>query len=327
MAKKTLKILICWGITILALYYALRSTDWGEFWSHVKEADKLWLLLAVGLTGCSYVFRSRRWQFLFPEKSVIGIFDSWRVLKLGFFMNNVLPARAGEIVRAHMGSKTTGLTRTLVLATIASERLLDGLALSLFFVIFSLGLGKEELSTELLYVAYVFAAASLAVGIILFFREPIFKFIERINGRFGGKAATYTLQRVKIFIEGLAPLFQKNRIGIIVLWSIFIWFVELGVFTAVGVAYGVHMEMPFYVLFMVAVNFSSLIPAAPGGIGVIEAVVKTVLMSVGIAPELALAMVITQHVIQYTVVGIPGAAIMLTWKEKLQEVQLAEANS
>ena len=79
------------------------------------------------------------------------------------------------------------------------------------------------------------------------------------------------------------------------------------------------MEIPFYVLFMVAVNFSSLIPAAPGGIGVIEAVVKTVLVSVGIDAELALAMVITQHIMQYLVVGIPGAAIMMTWRDKLQE--------
>lgn len=327
MAKRTLKILFCWGITFLALYYALHSTDWNEFWGHVKATDKLWLLLAVGLTGCSYVFRSRRWQYLFPERDSIGIFDSWRVLKLGFFMNNVLPARAGEIVRAHMGSKATGLTRTLVLATIASERLLDGLALSLFFVVFSLGLGKEELSTELLYVAYFFAAVSLGVGVVLFFREFIFKIIESLNERFGGKAATFTLQRLKIFIDGLAPLYKKNRIGIVSLWSVFIWLIELGVFTAVGVAYGVHMEMPFYVLFMVAVNFSSLIPAAPGGIGVIEAVVKTVLVSVGIEPELALAMVITQHFIQYMVVGIPGAAIMLTWKERINTAELAEANS
>jgi uncharacterized protein (TIRG00374 family) len=319
MAKKYFKIIFCWAVTFLALYYAFRSTNWDELWSHVRETDKAWLLGALGLTISSYFFRARRWQFLFPEKNSIRAFDSWRVLKLGFFMNNVLPARAGEIVRAHMGSKATGLTRTLVLATIASERLLDGLALSLFFVVFSLGLGKKDLSTELLYVAYFFAAASLGVGIVLFFRNSLFQIIERVNGRFGGKAATYTLQRIKIFIDGLAPLFQKNRAGIIALWSVFIWMIELGVFTCVGIAYGVHMEIPFYVLFMVAVNFSSLIPAAPGGIGVIEAVVKTVLVSVGIDAELALAMVITQHVMQYVVVGIPGATIMMTWRDKLQE--------
>lgn len=317
MTKRTLKILFCWAVTFLALYYAFESTNWAELWSHVGESHKGWLIFAMGLTGFSYVCRARRWQFLFPEKKVITPFDSWRVLKLGFFMNNVLPARAGELVRAHMGSKATGVTRTLVLATIASERLLDGLTLSLLFVAFSLGLGKEDLSTNILYVAYLFAAVSLGVGLIILFRVYVFQIIESVNSRLGGRTATYALQRIKIFIDGLSPLFRKNRVGLISLWSVFIWLVELGVFISVGLAYGVHMDIPFYVLFMVAVNFSSLIPAAPGGIGVIEAVVKTVLVSVGIDPELALAMVITQHVIQYLVVGIPGAAIMLTWRDKI----------
>jgi hypothetical protein len=317
MTKRSLKILFCWIVTALALYYVFHSTNWVELWSHVRESNKTWLLLAVALTGFSYVCRARRWQFLFPEKKTITAFDSWRVLKLGFFMNNILPARAGELVRAHMGSKTTGLTRTLVLATIASERLLDGLTLSLLFVAFSLGLGKADLSANILYVAYLFAAVSLGVGLVLLFRDFIFRTIESLNAKFGGRMATYTLDRIKIFIDGLSPLFRKNRSGIIALWSIFIWLVELGVFISVGLAYGVHMDLPFYVLFMVAVNFSSLIPAAPGGIGVIEAVVKTVLVSVGIDPELALAMVITQHVIQYLVVGIPGAGIMLTWRDKI----------
>lgn len=319
MARRSLKILFCWGITVLALYYAFYAADWRELWSHVKSANRFWLSGAVLLTFSSYLFRARRWQFLFPVKKCIPWIDSARVLVLGFFMNNVLPARAGELVRAHMGAKATGLTRTLVLATIASERLLDGLTLSLFFVLFSLGMGRGDLSTEILYVVYLFAFATAGVGVVLFFRESLFKMIERLNNKTEHKAATFTLQRIKVFIDGLAPLFKRNRLGIVSLWSIFIWAVELSVYTCVGLAYGVHLDVPFYVLFMVAVNFSSLIPAAPGGIGVIEAVVKTVLVSVGIDAELALAMVITQHVIQYLVVGIPGALIMFTWRDSIKE--------
>lgn len=318
MARRSIKILICWGITVLALYYAFYSVDWKELWDHVRSANRWWLLLAVGLTCSSYLFRARRWQFLFPVKKSVSWIDAARVLVLGFFMNNILPARAGELVRAHMGSKATGLTRTLVLATIASERLLDGLTLSLFFVLFSLGLGKADLSTEILYVVYLFGAVTLGVGVALVFRTPLFNLLTSLNDKIDNKAATFTLQRIKIFIEGLAPLFKKNRLGIVSLWSVFIWTIELSVYTCVGLAYGVHMDVPFYVLFMVAVNFSSLIPAAPGGIGVIEAVVKTVLVSVGIEPELALAMVITQHVIQYLVVGIPGALIMFTWRDSIK---------
>ena len=66
------------------------------------------------------------------------------------------------------------------------------------------------------------------------------------------------------------------------------------------------------VVFMVAVNFSSLIPAAPGGIGVIEAVATAVLVGIGIEKELALSMVITQHAIQFMMIAIPGLIIFLS---------------
>jgi len=89
-------------------------------------------------------------------------------------------------------------------------------------------------------------------------------------------------------------------------------------------AYGVEISLPACVLFLVAVNFSSLIPSAPGAFGVIEFVAKAVLVSIGIRPELALAMVLTQHIIQYLVVGIPGVIIMLTMQKQFGKLRPEE---
>ena len=72
-------------------------------------------------------------------------------------------------------------------------------------------------------------------------------------------------------------------------------------------------------LFLVAVNFSSLIPSAPGAIGVIEAVTTAVLMSLGVEKEHALSMVLTQHAIQYLVVGLPGVVMLFTWKKHIKD--------
>ena len=91
---------------------------------------------------------------------------------------------------------------------------------------------------------------------------------------------------------------------------------------SVSRAYGESLTLPLCVVFMVAVNFSSLIPAAPGGIGVIEAAGTAVLVSVGVEREHALTMVLTQHVIQYLVVGIPGALAVLTWKGRINSPEV-----
>jgi uncharacterized protein (TIRG00374 family) len=287
---------------------------------HLNSASFGWLGLAFGFTALSYLLRSRRWQCLFVDRS-IDFVNAFKVLILGFFMNNVLPARTGELVRAHMGSRVTGLTRTLVLATIASERLADGLAISLMFVMFAFHRGDAETSQRLFYVAFFFAAAVSAVFLLLLLRRPLFRVVAQLAERFRGRVSAYVLDRLRIFIDGLAPLCSAARFPIIAGWSAIIWSIELGVFAAVARAFNAELGIAECVLFLVTVNFSSLIPAAPGGIGVIEAIASAVLVSIGVPKELALTMVIAQHVIQYLVVGIPGACILATSRTSLRQLK------
>lgn len=319
MRRKIFKV-IPWLITACALYYAAYDLDWNQFWHHVRHASIEYVVIAFLCTAISYVARSYRWRYFLLNRSAPFV-DAAKTLILGFFMNNVLPARTGELVRAHMGSKVFQARRTEVLASIASERLADGLAISLMLVTFALGLGGEEISQELLGVVAIFFGAALLVIIMLKVRTQIFSVAERIAEKFDHRATSYAANRLQVFIEGLLPLFTPTRIPPIVLWSILVWGVELLVYLFIMLAYQVPLSLPVCVIFLVAVNFSSLIPAAPGGIGVIEAVTIVVLESVGVSRELGLPMVITQHVIQYFVVGIPGILIMVTWKSKLDTVE------
>ena len=320
------RIVLPWVITIAALYIAFRGVDLSMVISHVRNADLTWVLVAIALTFLSYLLRAYRWEYFFHAPTMSYI-DAVRALFLGFFMNNVLPARAGELVRAHAGSKVSKQSRTLVLATIASERLCDGLTISILLVVFAAGIGDPAISANLMYVAGAFALAACAIIVLLIFRNKVFKLVEAVGQKCKGKAAAYTLERLKIFIGGLEPLLMPSKLPFVIILSLVIWSVELLVYQSVSHALSGSLSMALAVLFMVSVNFSSLIPAAPGGIGVIEAVGKAVLVSVGIDPELALSMVLLQHMIQYLVVGIPGAMILLTWRRRMQDINSVEAAS
>lgn len=320
--KKFINILLKalpWLITLVALYGAFQGVDWPVLVAHLGGVNRLLLAAALMLTCLSYLMRARRWQFLFPGFG-LSYKNSVRVLFLGFFMNNILPARAGELVRAHMGSRSTGQTRTLVLATIASERLTDGLTLSLLFVAFCFHLGDAQLSEGLSYVALLFACVTLAVLLTLILRNPLLELAERVSARVDHKASDYLFDRLRLFLDGLKPLCSADTFPIVILWSVAIWFIELSVYSSISIAFDANLSLPMCVLFMVTVNFSSLIPAAPGGIGVIEAIATSVLVSVGVPRELALTMVIAQHAIQYLVVGIPGALVMFTWKKSIKQI-------
>jgi hypothetical protein len=250
-------------------------------------------------------------------------------LIVGFFMNNILPARAGELVRAHIGGKVSGEPRTLVLATIASERLADGLTISVMFTAIILLFGRGHLDPEyarnLLYVAYLFGFIAAGVVTVLLLRNRLFEWGDALIRHLDTKASTYILTRVRTFVEGLCPLCMPKRALTIAIWSSVIWSVELGVFYSVSYAFSNPLTLSAAVLFLVAVNFSSLVPAAPGGFGVIELVAKKVLLSVGVASgELALSMILAQHIIQYAVVGVPGAFLLATLRSRLRDMRAGE---
>lgn len=328
MKRYFFRIIVPWTVTAVALYFAFHDVEWNLLFNHIASADPRFLAGAILLTSLSYVLRAKRWPSFFPEQGP-NFADSFRVLILGFFMNNVLPARAGEFVRAHLGGRVTGRPRTLVLATIANERLADGVTVSIFFAatiaLFGRGFLDPDLSQKFMYVAYLFMAAALGVVTVLFARKYIFAILTFAQSRFENRAFHFATARLITFIEGLSPLTSARRAPAIWLWSALIWSVEFLVFVCVLESYGSHLPAAAGVIFMVAVNFSGLIPAAPGGFGVIELIAKKVLVSTGVpSDELALAMVLTQHLIQYLIVGIPGAIVMATWRRRLQEAQAGE---
>ena len=306
------KIIFGLVVSCLFIYFVFREVERDELLERIRNVHVGYLLLAIVLTFLSYVLRSIRWPLFFVRKPP-GFVASFTCVILGFFVNNILPARIGELVRAHLGGKATGQSRSTVLATVAGERLADGLMISLLFaVLYSLYTppGGENVK-ELYYVSYLFLLAGVGTIVFLLFRERFYKLLERLGRIMPGNLSSYTLVRVRYFIEGLTPLLRIDRaIGISVL-SVIVWSVELLAYNYVAVAFDHPLGIGGLTLFLAAVNFSSLIPAAPAGVGVIEWFGKLALTKIGVDPETALAMVATQHLIQFSVIGVPGVLLFL----------------
>ena len=224
-------------------------------------------------------------------------------------MNNVLPARIGEFVRAHLGGAATKQSRSIVLATIAGERLADGLMISfLFATLYSLESThhQSEKGYAMYMVALFFAAAGVGTLLALLLRERIFGVLERFGKVMPGHLSSYTLTRLRRFAEGLMPMFRPSRAVGIGLMSAVVWGLELLIYFAVTRAFGQDLTIGELSLFMAAVNFSSLIPAAPAGAGVIELIATQALVEVGVPRGTAFSMVALQHLTQFVVVGLPG---------------------
>lgn len=311
--KSKLRLYLGFLISIASVWWIGKTVEAEHVVSALSTVDPVWVCAAVLATVTSYVLRAARWPLFFGTRPP-GFADSYRCLIMGFFMNNVLPARIGEFVRAHLGGVATKQSRSVVLATIAGERLADGLMISaLFGVLYSLDPVQHATAkgSAMLSVAFFFAAAGVGTVVVLIFRDRLFALLERLGKIMPGHLSGYTISRLRRFVDGLAPMFRPVRAAQLAVASLVIWSIELGIYELVATAFHRHMTLSELSLFMAAVNFSSLIPAAPAGAGVIELVATEALEELGIPRATALSMVAVQHLTQFLVVGIPGLYFFL----------------
>lgn len=320
---------IGFGFSFACLAYLVTSLNLAEVVTALRNAELRYLVPAFLATTLSYLCRAWRWRYFFRElNNAPRYYDLVRCLFVGFFMNNVLPARMGEFVRAHVGGRHTREGRTEVLASIASERLVDGLTISaLFAVLFSISASKGDIehSQGLFYVAYAFAAVACLTVLMLLLKEKLFSILDRIQAIWSANFIIRLCSIIRRFLTGLEPLLHTANLIRIVPQSLLIWMLELSVYYFVSLAFAEHLSIGGLILFLAAVNFSSLIPAAPAGVGVIEAFTTMALVHVGVNRETALAMVASQHLIQIIVVGIPGTLFFYgTMGGKLKNVEDSE---
>ena len=131
--KKARQLLIGVVIAVGALYYTLRNVSMDELITSFKDIDLIYILPASVLTLLSYVTRAYRWQILLRPFKEIPISDIYAPLMIGF-MGNILPARAGEFLRAYLVGKKHGIAFAGAFSSIIVERLFDLIILLMLFV-------------------------------------------------------------------------------------------------------------------------------------------------------------------------------------------------
>jgi glycosyltransferase 2 family protein len=131
--KKIQQSLIGLAIAFAALYYTLRNVSFEELATSLKSAELIYILPGLALICLSYVTRAYRWQALLRPFKEIPVKEIYSPLMIGF-MGTILPARAGEILRAYVVGKKHNITFSGAFSTIIVERLFDLICLMAMFV-------------------------------------------------------------------------------------------------------------------------------------------------------------------------------------------------
>src|SRR5207253_9272207 len=124
-------------VTLGLLAWALHGVDAGALVGHLRRANP-WLMLAtITLATLTFPLRAIRWQLILRGTSGtrLPLGPLWHATAIGFMANNLLPVRAGEVARAYAARQALPVRFTTALASIAVERVFDGLLLVGLFTV------------------------------------------------------------------------------------------------------------------------------------------------------------------------------------------------
>lgn len=300
---------LSFGIVAVSFYVLVSSVDVGEVVATIYGAD-IWLYTAaVGLFYLTFPLRGLRWRLMLDNAGVEAEDrDATETVFLSFFLNNVVPAKLGDVYRAHRIRPSEGEPRSRIFGTVVTCRFID----LLFLVVAVTGLGGIVMASRFSWLAeyLVYFYGGLIVGGVGFFllRERVLEYVvpERIVA---------SLMNVK---EGFV-VSMSDRVGLVIGLTAIIWgLVALRVFMvfgALGMEAGI-LFAAFLGFFMIAL---SAFPLTPAGAGVVEVVSTTFLAFYGFEGSMGAAVVLMDRSITFMSLIVIGGLYVLVVRRDFME--------
>jgi uncharacterized protein (TIRG00374 family) len=282
-------------LSALCVWWAFKDFKFNSFIKIIIEIKYVYVILAALFLWLSVWLRGLRWKFLFSSSQSSNIFSLYKIQMMGYFGNNVLPLRAGEIMRAFMINKELGLSKTYAFGTIILERVLDMVTLiALTFILVVIYPDKNILQSNLAWGGFIV----ILVVLILF---KILNHLKEI------KTDIFFVKHIRGIIDGVRSLESKSIFPVIIL-SILIWGIYLLDVYLLQCAFELNLNFSQILMMLVFSSIVIGVPAAPGMVGTYHASVQYVLVNLfGFSSILGNAFSLVMHAYGYILLTVIGS--------------------
>lgn len=312
------------GVSLAALFLwlTLRHIEPRAMVDAARGLAWPWLLAAPVFLSLGYACRISRWQAMLRQHNPTVGRDRCAVALLSSVaLNNLLPLRAGDVLRCVSFSGWLGVRAGPVVATVLVERLLDLLMLILALAL-ALWLLAPQFGTLGLPVGTVptlASAALVSLGLLLFPRVlgPLLGGVGWLADRLGLGA----VGRVKDFLATLlAALEGFSRRGVMpgfMGWSVAVWAFEGASYWAIAQAFTTLLRPDAAWLAMPLGTLSTLLPSTPGHVGTFDYFAQAAMLALDNPLAAATAFVLLTHAMLWLTTTLVGTVCLLIWRYRV----------
>lgn len=303
-------------ISVALLWWTLRNESFGDIWNVLRTSNAGMFVLAAAVAQLMFPLRAWRWRYILePTAGRLPFGPLWRATAIGFMVNNVSPARAGELARAYVLARETGrLSFTAALASLVVDRVFDALVVLLILLVVVLLPGFPSTATvggwsvnRLLVGGSVVALTALVVLVFAaLYPGKVLALWDRALGSRAPRLKRRGAEILEAFGRGLSVLRDPRLSAIVFLWAMVSWLVNGASFWIAFKAVGIDAPFTAALFLQAVLVFAVAAPSAPGFFGVFEAAATVALSVYGIDSTLAVSYALGYHLLGWIPITVIG---------------------
>ncbi len=305
-------------ISVALIAAILYFVDFGTMLDSIRAADYRLLAIAVVLSFIWLIIRAKVWQTLLRDKPTYK--DVLFTAGEGYLLNNFLPFRLGEIGRAFLLSRKSGIQFGEILPTIFIERTVDlafSAAIFLAALPFVVGTaGSERIG--------IIVGVIVLIGLVMMYvlarnNQWALDLFHKLSARwpavqkFGGSF-------LESFFAGLGVLTDGWLFLRFLFWMTLDWAIALVAYYLMILAYFPQAQWIWGLFILGAAAFGGAVPSLPGAVGTFEGAVAGALTLLTNDQSTALAMALTARFYNYLNSGVIGGLGLLREGQTLSGV-------
>jgi uncharacterized protein (TIRG00374 family) len=311
-SARPLLLVVALVVTVGAMALAVRGVALDDAADALAASDLLWLAPSFAVFAAGVALRGLRWWALFDARRRPPLREVTRALLVGYFFNNILPARAGEAARVISLHARTRTPRAETIGTVVAERVFDVLALlAILLAAYPWLPPISWLRAAAIFGVVVVAVVGALVFVLVRYDERAIHWLlsplRRV--RRDGFAARVEAAAVNA-TRGLVAI-RDVRIALqSMVLTIASWVVLSLSYWILMQAFSLHLPFVSGLLVTITINMGLVLPSSPAALGVFEAATVIALKAFDVARADALSYALVLHLLNLVPFLAVGALLL-----------------
>jgi uncharacterized protein (TIRG00374 family) len=252
-----------YGIAALSLIWVFSHFPFAELGEHLRKMHWGWIAVAVLVEIGAYFIEAWRWMVLLGPVGAPSFSCCLQAVFVGLFANDVLPARAGEVIRCFLLSFKTDVPISIALTADFIQRIMDGIWLVVIYCLVTSQISSHRwVDRGVWLVGSVVLVVALVLLWVLFHRQHAHHMFSK--SKLGAKF-------VHLFDE-IHRLGNWSELGLTMSISSLYWGAQILAVWAIARADSFEFGGAEMAFLLVVKTLGTLIPSAPANMGAYQAV-------------------------------------------------------